>query len=66
MNIHSDNCLAHRLRTAATSKTFRDVRKLRNDISSINWDNILNETDAEVGDGIFVNLLMQVCAENCL
>ena len=59
MNIHSGNCLAHRLKTVATSKTFRHVRKLtesiRNDISLINWDNVLNETDAEVGDGIFQN-----------
>ena len=41
MNIHSGNCLAHRLRTAATSKTFRNIRKLtesiRNDISLINY-----------------------------
>jgi len=59
MNIHSGNCLAHRLKTAATSKTFRHVRKLtesiRNDISLINWDNVLNESDAEVGDDIFQN-----------
>ena len=59
MNIHFGNCLAHRLKTAATSKTFRHVRKLtesiRNDISLINWDNVLNETVAEVGDDIFQN-----------
>ena len=59
MNIHFGNCLAHHLRTAATSKTFRYVRKLtesiRNDISLINWENVLNETDAEVGDDILQN-----------
>ena len=55
MNIHFGNCLA----TIATSKTFRYVRKLtesiRNDISLINWENVLNETDAEVGDDILQN-----------
>ena len=36
------------------------------DISLINWVNILNETDAEVGDDIFINLFMQVCDKNLL
>ena len=44
-------------RTAATRKT-QYVRKLtkyiQSDISLLNWDNVSNETDAEVGDDIFV------------
>ena len=35
------------------------------DISLINSDTILNETDAEVGDDIFENPFMQVCDKNC-
>ena len=67
-------CICHYTDLTTTPiNIFRYVRKLTdsckesliNDLSLINWDKVLNETDADEAYNIFVNTFTQVYDKNC-